>query len=76
MCCIAASEHELHVSMTTSITPLHVQVLKLDHNKELRWQGKLWGSNLFFVGEHYRVVPRAEPYRYCNECVMSQVFKK
>ncbi len=33
--------------------PCDLQVLAYEQNKKLRWRGKLWGSNLFFVGEHY-----------------------
>jgi hypothetical protein len=29
------------------------QVVKYNPGTELRWRGKLWGTNLFFVGEHY-----------------------
>ena len=35
---------------TNVFTP---ELLRLEPGQELRWRGKLWNSNLFFVGEHY-----------------------
>jgi hypothetical protein len=47
--------------LTSSSFPASLQVLVLEPEKELRWRGRLFGSDWWFVGEHYfRFAPLPE----------------